>query len=292
MHSRISYVKMKLHVFIACLLQSIGKPCGPGIRHALGIANLVETKSARQLGKCFRKMYQHCKLSSHELSSGCHASGPGDASDVALLAKHKATTIRTYRGKQDTRNSSRAVKVVFNNNSQLIGPYVAFWPCLIQLDLFTTDELLWKYQQKHNIFCNLCEMEIVIPQLEWNYSDEDAIGLATESAKKVNIKHSLMHGLPGGKARICSELNIESDDPMAAFAMWGDSAQFNKTLGITLLIWTMVSGVMRMRFRFCALLARSLCRCGCKGRHTYESIYCVMAWSWSSRSISSIRSFR
>ena len=61
-------------------------------------------------------------------------------------------------------------------------------------------------------------------------------------------------------------------------ALWGDSAEFIHKDSLHLLMFTVMSGLCRRRFWICGFSKRQLCRCGCFGRHTYDSIWVVIAW--------------
>ena len=46
-----------------------------------------------------------------------------------------------------------------------------------------------------------------------------------------------------------------------------------------LLSFCLLAGAVRQRFWICALNKSKLCKCGCKGRHTIDSLFAVVAWS-------------
>ena len=56
-----------------------------------------------------------------------------------------------------------------------------------ELSKVSDSDRLWCLQPKHHIFVHLCEDSDINPRLEWNYADEDAIGIAASQSSHVNI---------------------------------------------------------------------------------------------------------
>ena len=58
-----------------------------------------------------------------------------------------------------------------------------------ELSKVSDSDRLWCLQPKHHIFVHLCEDSDINPRLEWNYADEDAIGIAASQSSHVNIPY-------------------------------------------------------------------------------------------------------
>lgn len=56
-----------------------------------------------------------------------------------------------------------------------------------ELSKVADSDRLWSLQPKHHIFVHLCEDSDINPRLEWNYADEDAIGIAAAQSSYVQI---------------------------------------------------------------------------------------------------------
>ena len=69
------------------------------------------------------------------------------------------------------------------------------------------------------------------------------------------------------------------DDAVAGVGVWGDMAPFNTRDSIAILLFNILTGLHHQRLAICAIAKRSVCRCGCKGRCTYEDVFRVMGWA-------------
>ena len=73
---------------------------------------------------------------------------------------------------------------------------------------------------------------------------------------------------------------------LVATGIWGDTAPFWTRDSLMLLLWSPLGGPVsaktglprRQRHWICAVAKRMMCDCGCKGRHTMESIWAVLSW--------------
>ena len=70
-----------------------------------------------------------------------------------------------------------------------------------------------------------------------------------------------------------------SSDPWGIISLWGDAGPTVKEESLYLLSWSLLSGVIRQRFWAVAFNKSRICACGCRGRHTFDRIFAVMAWS-------------
>ena len=68
---------------------------------------------------------------------------------------------------------------------------------------------------------------------------------------------------------------------LVCLALWGDNAPFGTNNNLFLLVLTFLSGIHRTRIWICAFTKRQLCRCGCLGRCTYDTVFDVLAWSFT-----------
>ena len=71
-----------------------------------------------------------------------------------------------------------------------------------------------------------------------------------------------------------------SEDFVAPCALWGDVAPYASRDSVFTLVLTILSGVHRVYWKLCCLTKRSICDCGCKGRHSFDRLFSVLAWSF------------
>ena len=62
-----------------------------------------------------------------------------------------------------------------------------------ELNKETGDQNLWRLYPKHHLFVDLAEESTCNPRMEWNYSDESAIGLAVKQAASCNANYICTH---------------------------------------------------------------------------------------------------
>ena len=67
---------------------------------------------------------------------------------------------------------------------------------------------------------------------------------------------------------------------VAPCALWGDAAPYSRRDSIYVLVLTLLSGVHRIYWKLCCLTKRSICDCGCHGRHTFDQLFAVISWSF------------
>eukprot|EP00974_Lingulodinium_polyedra_P003242 304154-Lingulodinium_polyedra.AAC.1 len=67
--------------------------------------------------------------------------------------------------------------------------------------------------------------------------------------------------------------------PWACIGLWGDSAPSVKEESVFLLSFCVLNGSVRQRFWITAFNKSKMCQCGCKGRHTIDAVFAVVAWS-------------
>ena len=253
-----------------------------GVKQRLGIvtkkAKAAAPIRADPLANELIDMYGTCSLSAGQVgniaaasamsSSSSSHSGPPPvpapppaAPAVKRLAKAKAPKPpkgKASQGPQPSKNSSRTLMRALAHDTALPPPYMAdvkVWDA--HTDAPTTTPMA---------FIPIHEMlEVVVGQdglEQWVSYEEQQQGF------KARL-HAWGSRVQLASATLASFLPI---------ALWGDSAEFIHGDQLHLLLFTVMSGVCRRRFWICAFSKQQLCRCGCVGRCTYDSIWAVIAW--------------
>ena len=75
-------------------------------------------------------------------------------------------------------------------------------------------------------------------------------------------------------------LSVEEVENTVVWGIWGDTAPFLTRDSLYLLTYSAVSGNTHKRHRFCGWAKRMTCDCGCRGRHTFEVVWAVLAWAF------------
>ena len=70
-----------------------------------------------------------------------------------------------------------------------------------------------------------------------------------------------------------------SSNHWCPIGLWGDSAPSFKKDSVFLLTWRALLGNIPTRYWFATFSKRNICKCGCKGRHTLNDLFEVVAWS-------------
>ena len=239
----------------------------PGVRQRLGIdADAAASGASSSTGDYFRGMYASARLSAAEVSQGASAivSDLGGSSDVRQLGSANPTKKRRLKDgseKLDTRNVSRDVRRAFarhrSERSKLPVPIdieIPLWSKKGVSELKAVSFLL-----PHLLLDSIPEGE-----------EEDSCFLAPE---QVVVRRDL----EAWKNRL--DLGDEGP-PIASCSLWGDGAPFALRDSVQLLILSLISGTEAVRWWVCAFSKTAYCRCGCKGRHTFDAIFEVLAWSF------------
>ena len=66
----------------------------------------------------------------------------------------------------------------------------------------------------------------------------------------------------------------------ALLGIWGDSAPLSKRDSLYLVTFRVMNGRHRRRIWVAGLRKSKLCQCGCFGRHTFNEIFLMIAWSF------------
>jgi len=73
---------------------------------------------------------------------------------------------------------------------------------------------------------------------------------------------------------------VTSDKKVAVCKIWGDSAPMSKRDSLYLLTWNLLSGIHHLVYWFVAIAKSRVCKCGCKGRCTFNELFRILAWSF------------
>ena len=76
------------------------------------------------------------------------------------------------------------------------------------------------------------------------------------------------------QSRTSSTLSL----PYICLALWGDTAPMSHRDSLCLLTVRILSGVHKCRIWIWGASKNQLCQCGCKGRHTMDSVWRIVAW--------------
>lgn len=96
----------------------------------------------------------------------------------------------------------------------------------------------------------------------------DAAKLTADTAPEIWDQYS----------KICRELQL---DPLKCtpLGLHGDGVPFTKNQSLELLSWNVLGVAGGDRVPFTGVSKSFICRCGCLGRHTWDDVLSVMAWS-------------
>ena len=247
-----------------------------GIRQKLGLTRSTAKDTpvrGTPLGKKLVGLYSKGKLSAPDMGyvagamvecnrASSSSSGPRlTDKNILRLAKAQPKKVRVNKkGKTvpDTRNANRSIKRTLAVDAILGEPYEA------QIDTWDKDKDLpckvpIAFYPIHEVLESVCPVGDEHKWLEF-------------SDKQQGFKNDLRNW--GRRVQVPSD----KLDNFVPIAMWGDSAEFVKRDQLYLLTWTALSGFCRHRFWLCAFAKGQLCACGCKARHTFDSVFEVLAW--------------
>ena len=74
------------------------------------------------------------------------------------------------------------------------------------------------------------------------------------------------------------QVDVESD-PWACIALWGDSAPSTRKDSVHLLTFRLLNGSVRKRFWIACFSKKDMCKCGCYGRCTMQTMFEIVGWS-------------
>lgn len=245
---------------------------GRGFRQRMGLMAKAELKATSKgqskggLGEHLVRLHVKGKLSSHEVTqvaaSAASSSGAATEEFVARIAKAATkgkTRVRRGKPSTDTHNVSRGlIRVV--NRAALLHP-----PLLV-------DVPLWDASANRQVTGRVA----IAPPHE----TLDALVVPGDTDRWLSYSEEQL----GFKARVDalkSRCRVHPPDaPLAAIGLWGDGAPVFHRKSVMLLTFTILSGTVRQRFWVAAVGKEKLCQCGCFGRHTFDKIFEVLAWSF------------
>ena len=201
-------------------------------------------------------------MTAHALREGAHAAGPsaGDLSILATSSWNRPSRRGGGETKPDSRSSNRAVSRVLKKGAVLREAYIAEVPT-------------WDHEQNRQVMTKLKVMPpheslhaLIQPgaENEWCSFDDSQEGFRTS-----------LHDWGAGGRVGCDIMT----SPWACLALWGDSAPYSKTDSLYLLTIRVLNGVHRRRIWIAALRKKNLRACGCYGRHTFDALFEIVAWS-------------
>ena len=230
-----------------------------GVKQRLGIGRGALAKRSRtDIGEFLVESHLSGALSSHQLREGARAAGES-AGGLATLVTASMDKTRTRKGKTkpDTRGDKRMVLRFLRKKSKLYPPMrceIPMWDVASNKQVMTPMNVYPPHETLHALVPEGRESE-------WASFDETQQGFRQSLADWSTRTGTNLHGF------------------WMCLALWGDSAPHTKKDSLYLLTYRVLNGTRRRRVWIAALSKRSLCRCGCFGRHTFDGLFGVLAWS-------------
>ena len=199
-------------------------------------------------------------LSSRDLREGARAAG-SSAGDLTRLATKGLDKTRTRKGKTkpDTRGDSRAVmRALLSKKEALPEPY--------KLD----DVPLWDHAKNAQY---MATVKVYPP-----HESLDTLVAPGEEDTWASFDDS-QHKFGNHLHEWANRVGVVLHGRWLCLSLWGDSAPYSKKDSLYLLTYRVLNGTHRRRVWIAALGKRSLCACGCYGRHTIDAIFDVVVWS-------------
>ena len=239
----------------------------PGVRQRLQGSDELQSRSSSS-GANLLGLHCRGKLDAQTLAvmARAHAEDhPGETpADVARMASAASTKKAPEGDKEivDTRNVSRDLNRAFaKSRGQPALPLVE----MINIPLW--DAVLEKPVDRPVAF--------LLPHLLLD-------NLAQAHGEQVFESTEAQAQLKEELESWADELSIDlaSGAPVIATGLWGDSAPYSTRDSIHLLILRTLMGATSVKWWVCAVTKRSICRCACNGRHTFNAIFNVLSWSF------------
>ena len=237
-----------------------------GVREELGLVKKDEPKpGAKQEAKAKSPavkslvgLYAKGKISARDvgdISSSAASSFEGPApADLKRIAKAKAGP----DPKKASRHSSRTLMRALAPSIELPPEYIAKCPMWNKKHIEPRSEDL-AFLPPHEVLASLCTGDNI--DKFTSYSDEQK-GFKDELDDWGN------------------RMEVETDGGnWLTLGLWGDTAPSTRGDSVMLLSLTVLCGIVRQRLWITTMKKNRICRCGCKGLHTFEAIFKVVAWS-------------
>lgn len=207
--------------------------------------------AAKSIGCFLKDMYLIGRISGPEFQEGSAASVKSNVSDALVKKVSRAGNSGTHRG-----NAHRDIMNHLNKSSdrpQVYNTDVCFWDT-------RSDSQVWEG----------CDFLLPSETLDHEIGKsriEDWAGLG----HNVSLQSTFVDW--------CADVGLNSSDPdVLGLGMWGDSAVIGPSESLFVLLANCLSGICHKRFWVCAFGKKVVCRCGCFGRHTFDSIFKVIGW--------------
>lgn len=237
-----------------------------GIRQKLHIVKPKKATTKPQtspLADRLVDMYRKGKVSARDVgdtsaSASSSFQGAPVPTDLAKLAKAQAST--TTSSKHQSRNSSRSLMRAHTATTDIVlpPPYIAKTP-------------LWSATQNRSEEQDLAYMPIH-EVLEHLAQEDDLDKWTSCSPQQKGFESDLHHW--GGRMGVPTRAGH-----WAIVGLWGDSAPSTKNDSLFLLSFQVLSGIVKQRFWITVFNKTKVCKCGCMGRHTFDMVFQVIAWS-------------
>ena len=209
-------------------------------------------KHSRTIGDFLKSMYVVGRVSAPEFQEGAEAQN-NSGNDPLCAEVAKSGNKGKHRGNMSRDVISKLEKRI--DKSQLYSTNICFWDAAAQCKIYD-----WCYF--------MLPHETIDHEINKTTLDE-WVGFPNNSF--------LERTFSDWKQR----MNISAASNTVAVGLWGDSARYNTRDSLFMLLFNVLSGVIRTRFWICSFSKDMLCQCGCKGRCTIDSILAVLVWSFN-----------
>ena len=207
---------------------------------------------AKSIGRFLKDMYLIGRISGPEFQEGAAASIHSDATDALAKRVSKAGHTGGHRG-----NAHRDIMRQLNKSTdrpQVYESDVVFWDARANRQVLQPCDFLLPHE--------ILDHEISKSRIN------DWVGLG----RNISLQSTFEDW--------CADVGLNSSDPdLLALGMWGDSAVIGPSESLFVLLVNCLSGICHKRFWVCAFGKKVVCRCGCHGRHTFDSVFRVVRWS-------------
>ena len=211
------------------------------------------SRETRSIGSFLKEMYLIGRISGPEFQEGSAASVHSEASDPIVKKVGKTGNSGAHRG-----NTHRDIMNTLSKTSdrpQVYETDICFWDARNASQVWQPCDFLLPHE--------ILDYEIGKGRLEDWSSIRNNIHLQSTFEKW------------------CGDVGLNSSDPdVLALGMWGDSAVIGHSESLFVLLINCLSGIVNKRFWVCAFGKKVVCQCGCHGRHTFDSIFKVLQWSF------------
>ena len=205
------------------------------------------------IGGFLKSMYLIGRLSGPEFQEGSAATVKSQASDPLVKKVSKTGNSGAHRG--NTHRDIMGHLDKLSDRPQVYGTDICFWDKRTESQVWQPCDFLLPHEVMHH--------EIGKGRLE------DWAGIQNNP-----ILQSLFEDW-------CGRVGLNSSDPdVLAFGIWGDSAVISRSESLFVLLFNCLSGICNRRFWVCAFGKKVVCQCGCFGRHTFDSIFRMLQWSF------------